>query len=199
VEDEIGFSRELAHLILARALVALGRQAPKSGHLADAHRLLARLLDAAERMRWMGKAIEILVLQALAYQVQNDTGRALASLQRALTLAEPEGYARVFLDEGAPMVGLLQQAAGRGIAPAYVRKLLVASPDEGPRTFRAQTKDEAPSVLRPLSFVECPSEREMEVLTLLSDGLTNQEIATRLTLAVSTRTRIGSPFLACQL
>jgi LuxR family maltose regulon positive regulatory protein len=186
VDDEIEFTRELEHLILARALVVLGRQAPKSGHLADAFQLLARLLDAAEGAGWMGKAIEILALQALAHQAQRDTAQALASLQRALTLAEPEGYVRVFLDEGAPMAALLREAAERGIAPNYVQKLLGSGSDEGRRTERAQTKDEPSPVVRPSSFVDPLSARELEVLALLSDGLTNQEIATRLFLAVST-------------
>jgi LuxR family maltose regulon positive regulatory protein len=199
VDDEIDFTRELAHLILVRALVALGRQAPKSGHLGDAHQLLARLLDAAEGAGWMGKAIEILALQALVCQAEGDTAQALASLRRALTLAEPEGYARVFLDEGAPMATLLREAAARGIVPSYVQRLLSSTTDDGPQT----TDDGAPFVVRRPSSVartnvgrpssptqsldvDPLSARELEVLALLSDGLTNQEIATRLFLAVST-------------
>jgi LuxR family maltose regulon positive regulatory protein len=193
VEDEVDFTRELAQLILARALVALGRQAPKSGHLADGLSLLARLLEAAEAAGWMGKAIEILALQALAHQAETDNVQALASLRRALTLAEPEGYARVFLDEGEPMVVLLQQAARRGIATDYVSGLLASTADDRPQT----TDDKPPSAVRrppdsgassptQSSLVDPLSARELEVLTLLSDGLTNQEIATRLTLAVST-------------
>jgi LuxR family maltose regulon positive regulatory protein len=200
VDDEIDFRRELEHLILARALVALGQQAPESGHLADAHRLLARLLDIAEPAGWLGKAIEILILQALAYRAQSDTSRALTALRRALALAAPEGYRRAFLDQGAPMTQLLQYAAERGIAPAYVKKLLVASPDDRrPTSVGATTDDKASSdVRRPSSVVRRPSSptrswdldplsaRELEVLALLSDGLTNQEIAARLYLAVST-------------
>jgi LuxR family maltose regulon positive regulatory protein len=195
VDDEIGFARELEHLILARALVALGRQAPKSGHLADAHQLLARLLRAAEAAGWMGKVIEILILQAFAHHARGDIVQALAALRRALTLAEHEGYARVFLDEGAPMVQLLQQAAGSSIAPAYVRKLLAFTTDDRhPTSMGTTTDDTAPSVVRrpssvvghPSSVVDPLSARELEVLALLSDGLTNQEIADRLTLAVST-------------
>ena len=65
--------------------------------------LLARLLQAAEEGGRTGSVIEILMLQALAHHAQGDLPRALASLERALTLAEPEGYVRVFVDEGEPM------------------------------------------------------------------------------------------------
>ena len=70
--------------------------------------------------------IEILVLQALAHQTQGDIPAALVPLERALTLAEPEGYVRIFVDEGPPMALLLEAAAKHGIAPSYVRRLLAA-------------------------------------------------------------------------
>ena len=73
-----------------------------------------------------GSVIEILVLQALAHQTQGDIPAALVPLERALTLAEPEGYVRIFVDEGPPMAALLEAAAKHGIAPNYVRQLLAA-------------------------------------------------------------------------
>ena len=73
-----------------------------------------------------GSVIEILVLQALAHQAQGDIPAALVPLERALTLAEPEGYVRIFVDEGPPMAALLEAAAKHGIAPDYVRQLLAA-------------------------------------------------------------------------
>ena len=73
--------------------------------------LLGRLLRAAEEGRWNGGVIEILVLQALAHQMRGDMPAALVPLARALQLAEPEGYVRVFLDEGSPMATLLEAAA----------------------------------------------------------------------------------------
>jgi len=91
-----------------------------------ATRLLERLLRAAEEGATTGSVIEILVLQALARQARGDIPAALASLERALTLAEPEGYVRIFVDEGPPMASLLRAVAKRWSASSYVRRLLAA-------------------------------------------------------------------------
>ena len=88
--------------------------------------LLERLLKAAQEGGRTGSAIEILVLQALAHQAQGDIPAALLPLHQALTLAEPEGYVRMFVDEGPPMAQLLLEAAARGIMPDYTGKLLAA-------------------------------------------------------------------------
>src|SRR4029450_676524 len=87
---------------------------------------MERLLQAAEEGGTTGSVIEILVLQALAHQTQGDIPAALVPLSRALTLAEPEGYIRMFVDEGPPMAVLLEEAAKHGIVPNYVRQLLTA-------------------------------------------------------------------------
>ena len=92
----------------------------------EASGLLERLLSAAEAGQRTGNVIEILVLQALAHQAQGDVPAAVASLQRAVTLAEPEGYVRIFADEGPPVAPLLRAVAKRGTAPGYVRRLLAA-------------------------------------------------------------------------
>ena len=94
--------------------------------LIEAMGLLERLLEAAEAGGRAGSAIEILVVQALAHRTHGDNGAALVPLSRALTLAEPEGYVRMFVDEGPPMAALLGNAAKRGIVPRYVRQLLTA-------------------------------------------------------------------------
>ena len=88
--------------------------------------LLERLLQAAEEGERTGSVIEILVLQALAHQMQGNISAALVPLERALTLAEPEGYVRIFVDEGQPMAALLEAAVKHGIALNYVRHLLTA-------------------------------------------------------------------------
>ena len=126
-EDDLGYLREFEHVTLARLLLARHTAEPAGGFLDEATRLLERLLRAAEEGERGGSVIEILVVQALAHQARGDIAAALASLQRALTLAEPEGYVRLFLAEGRPMASLLRAAAKQGIAPGYVRRLLAAA------------------------------------------------------------------------
>ena len=117
VDDDLVYLREFEHITLARMLLARsqGERAEPSVH--EATRLLERLLLAAEEGGRTGRVIEILVLQALAHQTLGDIPAALACLERALTLAEPEGYVRVFIDEGPPMASLLRAAAKQGTDP----------------------------------------------------------------------------------
>lgn len=181
VGDEVTFARELEHVILARALVGLSREQSGEAYLAEALDLLTRLLEASETAGWMGKVVEILVLQALAFEAYGDTDQALVALERALTMAEPEGYVRLFVDEGPPMARLLYEAAPRGIAPDYAGRLLAAFPvaDSGPVDM-PRTRDLPPEMIEPLS------ERELEVLQLIAEGLTNQKIAAELVLSLNT-------------
>src|SRR3712207_26794 len=100
---ELRYLREAEHLALARVLTA--RSQPE-----QAARLLEGLLTTAEKEGRRNSVIEILVLQALAFRAQSDEGQALGVLERALELAEPEGYVRTFVDEGAAMAKLLAHA-----------------------------------------------------------------------------------------
>jgi len=149
--------------------------------------LLTRLLRAAEDGGRRGHVIEIEILQTLAQGALGDAQQALNHLQRALSLAEPEGYIRLFVDEGTPMAKLLRQAASRGIAPDYVRRLLAAFETET-NDQRLTTETPPPSfVLGPSSpLVEPLSKRECEVLRLLATELSGPEIACELTVALST-------------
>ncbi len=134
----------------------------------------------AETAGWMGKAVEILVLQALAFQAEDKRDRALEILQRALTLAEPEGYTRVFLDEGQPMARLLYAAATRGLAADYVGRLLAEFPVEEPSPSPALRRVSTEALVEPLS------KREQEVMALIAVGQTNAEIAQSLFISVGT-------------
>jgi LuxR family maltose regulon positive regulatory protein len=180
-DDTDHFKTKLTYTMHARALVALARECPEGTHLDEALRLLGKLLHLAEDNSWGAKVIEILALQALALQEKGDNARAMAALERALTLAEPESFARIFVDEGPPMAALLYEALSRGTTPDYVRRLLAAFPVPEPEAA-------TPSVVhRPSSaLVEPLSERELEVLQLIAEGLTNQEIASRLFLSLNT-------------
>jgi LuxR family maltose regulon positive regulatory protein len=124
--------------------------------------------------------INILALQALAFQAQSDVDQAMSTLERALSLAEPEGFVRTFLDEGVPMARLLQEAAVHGIAPDYVKLLLAAFEAEGVESISAASVPSAPSLVEPLTS------REMEVLHLLGKGRSNHEIAEALVITLNT-------------
>ena len=179
-EDQLGYLREFEQITLARVRLAQYRHSQETGLLDEAITLLARLRQAAEDGGRMGSAIEILVQQALAYEAQDNLPQALALLERALALAEPEGYVRIFTDEGQPMVRLLTQAAEQAILPDYARTLLAAFAAEWP----APAAQPAPPATQPL--FEPLSERELEVLQLVAEGLSNRQIAERLYLALST-------------
>jgi len=153
---------------------------PARRSLHETTRLLERLLRAAEDGGRTGSVIEILVLQALAHQTQGNIPAALAPLERALTLAETEGYLRVFADEGLPMAALLRAAARvtrgehQGIAQSYVRRLLAAVDKTGDSTPVTQ------------GLIEPLSERELEVLRLLGTELDGPDIARELVVSLST-------------
>ena len=135
VEDDLSYLREFEHITLARVLLAQYAVEREARLLDEATGLLERLLRAAEEGARTGSAIEILVLRALACQALGDIPVALASLQRALTLSEPEGYVRIFVDQGPAMASLLRAATKQRIAPSYVRRLLRAM---------SKTEDTAP-------------------------------------------------------
>ncbi len=171
---EIHFFSLMEYVVLTRTLIAQKR-------LDDAIQLLQLLLETAEIGGRTSRVIEILSLQALAHQGAGDTTRAMDALERALTLAEPEGFVRTFVDEGPPMARLLYEALAREIAPEYARRLLAAFPMPEPE------HNGPPNTQSPESdLIEPLSERELEVLQLISEGLTNPEIASRLFLSPHT-------------
>jgi LuxR family maltose regulon positive regulatory protein len=161
-------------LVLARLFIL-------QGQTAEALDQLETLMVQAQKLGRIDLTIEIQILRALAYQVEGQDVRAMNALGEALSLAEPGGYLRTFLDEGEPMAELLHQAAARGMAPAYVAKLLAAfCRSESPGLVADRSDTGAWSLVEPLS------EREQQVLRLLSVGMSNPEIAGELYIAVST-------------
>jgi LuxR family maltose regulon positive regulatory protein len=171
---EIDFFLLFDCLVVTRILIAQGR-------LERSTELLQHLLMAAEAGGRTSSAITILTLQALTFQAGGEITRALSTLEQALTLAEPEGFIRIFVDEGKPMADLLNEALGQRIAPNYVRQLLAAfTSDEAEQAASLQAGAPGSEWVEPLS------EREREVLQLVAEGLTNREIASRLFLSLNT-------------
>ena len=121
------------------------------------------------------------MIQAVVWQKKGETTKALKVLEEALVLAAPEKYKQVFLNEGPPMASLLYEALSRGIAQVYVRQLLGAVPID-----ESEKADPSKSQSPELKLVEPLSEREIEVLQLIANGLTNPEIAARLYISLNT-------------
>jgi LuxR family maltose regulon positive regulatory protein len=174
--------REVAYLALARVLSAQGSHR-------EALALLGRLLQSAESEGRQGSVIANLVLQALVNQAAGNGTTARVSLERALLLAEPQGYVRTFVDEGEPMRVLLQAYAARpdqmapggerqALALAYARRLLAAFPVSGAGVLFALAGG--------VDGVEALSQRELEVLQLAATGASNSEIASELFIALPT-------------
>jgi len=176
--DTLSYLREFEHITLARLRIAQYKRDGNSASLHEAADLLARLLADAEAGRRIGSVVEILMLQALVYEVQHDTTAALGVLARALTLAEPAGYVRMFVDEGLPMMRLLQKMnSEEAVMKRYCHTLLT--------TFGAQVETQ-PSSPTPQPLVDPLSERELEILALIAAGLKNKEIAAQLVISLNT-------------
>ena len=188
VENELSYLHEFDYITLVRVLLALYQSDRADHSIQEAMGLLERLLKAAEEGGRKGSMIEILILQAIAYQVQGNLPAALLPLQHALALAEPEGYVRMFLDEGSSMLQLLAavrrlpEASSRGIMPDYTGKLLAAFEAE-----QSRCTGESPlptPAAQPLP--EPLSQRELEILRMLKTELSGPEIARELVIALST-------------
>ena len=182
-DDEPDYPREPAYLVLARVLLAQNRPGP-------ALTLLQRLLDTAASQGRTGSIIEIQALRALALAARGDHAGALGALAEAVTLACPQGYVRVFADEGAPMRALLDPAVrppGRASSTRLAASTPVTWPRscapaarQTPRRHRRRAAAALPGLAEPLT------DRELEVLRLLAAGRSNQRIAHELVVALDT-------------
>ncbi|KAA3646753.1 MAG: LuxR family transcriptional regulator [Chloroflexi bacterium] len=159
-------------LPLSQARVHLAQGDPSS-----ALAMLETWRQEVDTRNWADEQLRVMVLQAVAYQVQGETEQAMQVLKEALAMAEPNGFLRIFIDEGAPMAQLLSEAVDEGIMPDYTRKLLAAFDAEG------QDKSD-PLYAQPL--IDPLSQRELEILGLIAEGLSNRQISERLFLALST-------------
>jgi LuxR family maltose regulon positive regulatory protein len=174
-DDEPSYQSMDEHSSLARLLMAQGK-------LDEASRLLTRLVEVTEAAGATGYVIESLVLRAVALQAQGKQDQALAALERALALGEPEGYVRTFIDEGPQMGQLLRRAVVQGISVDYAGRLLSTLEEEATRTATPPAISEGarPPLVEPLS------PRETEVLRLLTTHLSHAEMAEELVVSLNT-------------
>ena len=178
-QDDLAAAAHLARthsLPLSQARVHLAQ-----GDTTAALAVLGLLREQVEAKSWQDERLKVLVLQAVAYDTCGDVDTAVRLLHDALVLAEPGGFIRLFVDEGLPMAHLLSEVVARGIAPQYTQRLLAAFSPGGPSQSIPGRVD-GPQSAR----VEPLSERELEVLQHIAEGLSNQEIASRLYLSLHT-------------
>ena len=190
VDDLPSYLHEYEHLTLAIVEIAQYRRNGTDEGMPQVVGLLTRLLAAAEAQERTASIIEILVVLALARAVQGELSptmvkrpSAIAPLERALILAEPEAHVRIFAEHGAPMVSLLREAVTCDITPAYTQQLLAALKTWGCPRAEAFTTAVVPA---PQPLIEPLSQRELEVLRLLNTELSGPEIACKLIVALST-------------
>jgi LuxR family maltose regulon positive regulatory protein len=174
IPETVDYLQLFNYILLARILTAQDK-------IEEAVNLLEHLEVLAKKAERNTSVIEILILQSLAHQSGGDISKSMIPLRRALSIAEPLGFIRIFVDEGKEMEQMLHNALSREIAPQYVSLLL--------RAFSGAEKSPTKSPLKSIpesGLVEPLSDREIEVLKLIAEGLTNQEIANRLYLSLNT-------------
>ena len=169
--DDPSFLHMQETITLARLFIAQGKEQSRPLSLADALNLLVRLRQASETGGWTVCLVQVLVLLALTHHERGEMEEKQSVLNQALLLAEPEGFIRIFLDEGERVVNMLRRAAARKDSSGYVRTILSVA-------------DDAPSAKIP--HPDPLSEREIEVLRLIADGLSNSEIGERLFITTGT-------------
>jgi len=176
LRDAPDYLHEFERLTLARLALAGYQNDPNEQLWLDTLELLERQLKLAEEQNRLRSRIEILILQALAFHIKGEVAEALAPLEQALKLAEPEGYLRIFATEGKPMVEMLSTLNNKNLNSYAKRILALLEP--------AHNGLSSPVIPQPL--VEPLSERELEVLRLIAQGLSNQEITQKLFITLST-------------
>jgi LuxR family maltose regulon positive regulatory protein len=165
-------------LPVSRARVLLAQEDPSAA---------LALLDPVRRQTattgWPDERLKVLVVKALALHAHGEMDKAVQLMDEALALAQPGGFVRVFVDEGAPMARLLAEAAAHTMLPDYAGRVLAVCETEQPRSDDRAHRPPARAA-QPLSGLL--SQREIDVLRLMTEGLSNREISERLFLALST-------------
>ncbi len=167
---------ETHELPISQARVYLAQGDPST-----ALAVLEPLRQQVEAKGWVDERLKVIILEAIAHHALGENEQAVQVLGEALALAEPGGFIRIFVDEGQSMAHLLKETLNRGIAPNYVQRLLTAFPiDETEQSVSSPIQAPKSELDEPLS------QRELEVLQLIAQGLSNREISKRLFLALNT-------------
>ncbi|UCF97321.1 MAG: hypothetical protein JSV89_19430 [Spirochaetaceae bacterium] len=161
-------------IVCIRVLIATSK-------LEEAGRLLSRLHGFAQTNGMVATEIEILILTALAQQAAGNPTEAQSAVDRALELAEKGGFIRIFVDEGPPLARLICEAAARGVSSDHMRRVLAAFPTVEQEKVKSPTDQK-----NDFELIEPLSDRELEILRLISEGLTNQQIGTKLFISLNT-------------
>lgn len=170
-DDPLDYVHEYEHITLTWTLLAQ-HTTDRSG-LREVIALLNRLRDAAEEGQREGSVVEVLVLLWRAYDAVGDTTAARTALEEALTRARPEGFVRVFIDEGAALTARVEASAFQGAAAEHARRVLATAGVDAPAPVRAGLVDEL-------------SGRELDVLRLLRSDLSGPDIARELFVSLNT-------------
>ncbi|MBK7318822.1 LuxR C-terminal-related transcriptional regulator [Candidatus Villigracilis affinis] len=180
------YLHEFERLTLAKIALAEYQHDQNEQHILDVLKLLEGQLKLAQKQNRLHSQIEILVLQAFALQAKGESAQAISSLEKALSLAEPEGYLRIFVNEG-EFLRLLILDVRSAIEKSpyflfgYVEKLLAEFPQPTELQIqKSKFENPKPELIDPLS------DRELEVLRLIAQGLSNQEITQKLVVTLST-------------
>ncbi|NQT58612.1 MAG: helix-turn-helix transcriptional regulator [Bacteroidetes bacterium] len=178
--DSLSFLHEFEHITFVRLLIA-GDMNQIQVPVNEVIEFIDRLLKSAEEGRRVGSVIEILILQSIAFQKLGYQDQAVKVLQCALELAEPEGFFQIFIDEGSLMAGLLYKESILGMKSGYVQRLLEAFPAaDTDRVCSFPVQDGQ------VNLFEALSRREIEVLELIEDGFSNEEVGERLYISLHT-------------
>ncbi|MBX2820440.1 MAG: LuxR C-terminal-related transcriptional regulator [Rhodothermaceae bacterium] len=180
-KDDLSFLREFEHITLARLMIAHYEREESAEELLEVSDFVERLLAAAEEGGRTGRMVEILLLRVWVQQTQGKSISAMSSLEHALNLAESEGIADVFLNEGGFLQDLLRRlVTSSSEGRSFARHLLsLLSERTGPMTDSTQ-RGAASDLVEPLT------PREIEILRLIPTGMTNQEIADHLFISLAT-------------
>jgi LuxR family transcriptional regulator, maltose regulon positive regulatory protein len=184
LHDKPDYLHEFERLALAKVSLAQYPHDPNEKHILDTLKLLDAQLKLAQKQNRLYSQIEILIVQALAYQTKGESAQAVSSLEKALSLAEPEGYLRIFVNEGEDLrsaIADLQMMFERATHPffEYMERILVKFPQPA--------QNQKSKIVNPkYELIDPLSERELEVLRLIAQGLSNQEVTRKLFVALST-------------